>query len=350
VLAIPTASPAGVPHVVRPGETLWTIAYANNLTTRALAAANGLSPDAHVILGSTIKIPTVSEAAAALAARPATQISPAAPSAAAAGTYTVRPGDTLGALATRSRVTVRQLAALNGLDPAKPLLIGKVIRLPRGAAGSTVSTTAAAPAAGTYTVRPGDTLSGLAARAGIPLRQLAAVNGLDPAKPLLIGKVIRLATASATATTTPVAPRPTAGDPPPYPTPERVTAADIGAVAIRNGVPAPLAAAIAWQESGFSNAVVSSASARGVMQIMPATWAWVQQYLARRTLNPRLAIDNVASGVLFLGYLLRETGGDQGLTAAGYYQGLRSVRRSGLYATTRQYVNNVLALRSRFGG
>jgi len=348
-LTIPAASPAGVPHVVRPGETLWTIAYANNLTTRALAAANGLSPDAHVVLGQTIRVPTVSEAVAALAARPATQLT----SSTGAGTYTVRPGDSLGALAARSHTTVRQLAALNGLDPARALLIGKVLRLPQGSGASAAPT--AAPAA-TYTVRPGDTLTAVAARAGIPMRQLAAMNGLDPARPLYVGRVLRLspgATASgAGAAGGPVitAPAPVTGDPPPYPTNERVSAGDIAAVATRNGVPAPLAAAIAWQESGFNNAVVSGASARGVMQIMPGTWAWVQQYLAGRPLNPRLAIDNVASGVLFLGYLLRQTGGDQGLTAAGYYQGLRSVRRSGMYSSTRQYVDNVLALRSRFGG
>ena len=327
-----------MPHVVRPGETLWTIAYANNLTTRALAAANGMSPDAHVVLGQTIKVPTVAEAKAALAARGVPQITAAAP-----GTYTVRPGDSLGALAARNHTTVRQLAALNGLDPAKPLLIGKVLRLPQGGAGG--STPAAAAGAGTYTVRPGDTLSGVAARLGISMRQLAAVNGLDPVKPLLIGKVLRVGGV-------PTAAAPTGGPPgpPPYPTNERVTSSQIAAVASRNGVPAPLASAIAWQESGFNNAVVSNVGARGVMQMMPATWAWVQQYLAGRPLNPRLAIDNVASGVLFLGYLLRQTGGDQGLTAAGYYQGLRSVRRNGLYSSTRQYVNNVLSLRSRFGG
>ena len=43
--ALLAASPAAanVPHVVQPGETLWTIAAANNFTTRSLAAANGLS-------------------------------------------------------------------------------------------------------------------------------------------------------------------------------------------------------------------------------------------------------------------------------------------------------------------
>src|SRR3954470_13212039 len=69
VTALLAGSPAaaGVPHVVQPGETLWTIAAANNFTTRSLAAANGLSENSNVVLGSTIQIPSISEASAALA-------------------------------------------------------------------------------------------------------------------------------------------------------------------------------------------------------------------------------------------------------------------------------------------
>ena len=45
-----------------------------------------------------------------------------------------------------------------------------------------------------------------------------------------------------------------------------------------------------------------------------------------------------------------ERDGDPALAAAGYYQGLSSVRRIGMLPETRRYVDNVLALRSRFGG
>ena len=62
------AAPAGaaVPHVVQPGETLWSIAAANNLTTRTVAAFNGLSEDSQVVLGQTIQVPTTVEGYAAL--------------------------------------------------------------------------------------------------------------------------------------------------------------------------------------------------------------------------------------------------------------------------------------------
>ena len=38
------------------------------------------------------------------------------------------------------------------------------------------------------------------------------------------------------------------------------------------------------------------------------------------------------------------------MAAAGYYQGMASVRRIGMLPETQRYVANVLALRSRFGG
>src|SRR3954451_1023992 len=277
------AVPAGaaVPHVVQPGETLWSIASSNNFTTRSLAAANGLSEDASVIAGTTLQIPSVAEAASALGGAPVAAGSAPKPM----GGYIVRPGDTLSALAARAGVSVQQMAFMNGLDPAGVLLAGSALKLPTGAP---VATTAAAPT-----------------------RVVAA---------------------------------------PPTPTPGRVSAADIAMVANRNGVPASLASAIAWQESGFNNAMVSSANARGGMQVLPGTWDWVQQNIALRKLDPANPIDNVGAGVLYLGRLLREPGGDPALAAAGYYQGLASVRRNGMLPETRRYVDNVLALRGRFGG
>ena len=68
IAAAIAAAPAGaaVPHVVQPGETLWSIAAANNLTTRTVAAFNGLSEDSQVVLGQTIQVPATVEGYASL--------------------------------------------------------------------------------------------------------------------------------------------------------------------------------------------------------------------------------------------------------------------------------------------
>jgi soluble lytic murein transglycosylase-like protein len=86
------------------------------------------------------------------------------------------------------------------------------------------------------------------------------------------------------------------------------------------------------------------------MQVMPGTWEWVQQNLAESQLNPASTQDNVKAGTLYLNQLLRDTGGDERMAVAAYYQGLGSVRENGLLPETEQYVSNVMALRGRFGG
>jgi N-acetylmuramoyl-L-alanine amidase len=289
-LALCAPANAAVIHTVQPGETLWSIATANNFTTRALAAANGLSEDSQVVLGSQIKIPSVSEAAAALSS----------------GT-------------------------------------------PLSSSGST-STSSGAPPAGAYTVRPGDTLSSIAGRSGVPMIAVANMNGVDPARPLLIGTVLKLPTGAQLTSSTPAPSNTVVPNAPPYPTPERVSSSTISEIAAAHGVPASLASAIGWQESGFNNDLVSSANARGVMQILPGTWSWINSNLAVSPLNASSAADNVHAGVLYLGQLLKDTGYNIPETIASYYQGLDSVRREGMLPATREYVNSVMALRSRFGG
>ena len=314
------AAPAGaaVPHVVAPGETLWSIASANNLTTRTVAAFNGLSEDSQVVLGSTIQVPTTVEGYAALVNAGLVPADPAAASAPAPAAAPAPAPDGAGVQAAPTTATVSS-------GPAPQ---------------------------GHYKVRQGDTLGALAASSGVSVDAMAAMNGLDPSAPLLIGTVIKLPSGA------PAPPRASTPEPAqtvvpqadPVPTNAVVGAADVQSVASLHGVSPSLAAAIAWQESGFNNAMVSSANARGVMQVMPGTWSYVQDNLADRALDPDSATDNVHAGVLYLKRLLADTGGDESAAIAGYYQGLSSVRSRGMYDDTKQYVANVQALRARFGG
>jgi LysM repeat protein len=317
----PAAAGAAVPHVVQPGETLWSIAAANNLTTRTVAAFNGLSEDSQVVLGSTIQVPTTVEGYAALVNA---GLVPADPAQAAAP------------------------AAAPAPDGAGPEVAGTT-----ASAGATTATVSGAPAPqGHYKVRPGDTLGALASSSGVSVDAMAAMNGLDPAALLQVGTVLKLpsgAPAPAGAAT----PEPAQTVVPqadPAPTSTVLGAADVQSVASLHGVSPSLAAAIAWQESGFNNSMVSSANARGVMQVMPGTWSYVQDNLADRTLDPNSATDNVHAGVLYLKRLLADTGGDENAAIAGYYQGLSSVQSRGMFDDTKQYVANVQALRARFGG
>ena len=82
---------------------------------------------------------------------------------------------------------------------------------------------------------------------------------------------------------------------------------------------------------------------------MPGTWQWIENNLSG-PLDPSSPADNVKAGSLYLGQLLMDTGGDEREAVAAYYQGLESVRQQGMLPETQRYVDNVMALRSRFGG
>jgi LysM repeat protein len=349
VCALTPATSAAAVHTVAPGETLWGIAMANNLPTSAVATANGLSPDARVVTGTNLTIPAPGQT-------PTPPVNAAPSAGTGGGGYQVVAGDTLSGIAARNGLSLSALAAANGLQTDSWVIQGRSLRIP--AAGSAPVAQGAAPAAasgapeamGAYTVRPGDTLSGLAAAARVPAAQMAYMNGLDPKAMLIAGTVIKLPTGASIAASGPVPARTIVPQAAPMASPGRLNAVQVGSLAAAQGVPSSLASAIAWQESGFNNAMISAANARGIMQIMPGTWSWVQANLSSTPLDPSSPTDNVKAGSLYLAHLLRETNGDPSLAAAAYYQGLDSVRRIGMLPETQRYVANVLALRSRFGG
>jgi LysM repeat protein len=322
VLAAPAAASAAFPHVVAPGESLSSVAATDGLSVDQLASANGIAADGQLVAGATLMIPPQAGGTGGSGAS----------GAAGSGTASVADGSGGGAEA------------------------------PVSASSASASASSASASASGYVVQPGDTLSGIAARTGTSVAELAATNGLDPNGVLLAGAALRLAGSGSVGSATPSQVPSAATQPvgaaaegsatnPPYPTPERVSSSEVGSIASANGVSPSLAAAIGWQESGFNNDLVSSADARGVMQILPGTWEWIQRTLTAGTpLAPASAASNVRGGVLLLHSLLASTGGDPALAAAGYYQGLSSVRRNGLFSDTQQYVNSVMALRQRFGG
>jgi len=275
--------------------------------------------------------------------------------ASAAFVHVVGAGESLYSVAAADGLSVTGLAAANGLSPDSQLTPGQALQIPpQGAAvpgpASAAPVPASTPAGGDYLVQPGDTLSAIAAAHGLTVEQLASANGVDPAGVLVSGTTISVPGASASATPSSVSASPLPADAA-QPTAESVSAGQIGTIAAANGVSPSLAEAIGWQESGFNNGLVSRTGATGVMQIEPGTWNWIGQNLVSPPpLSNLSATDNVRGGVLLLRSLLGQTGGDPSLAAAGYYQGLESVRRHGMYADTQRYVDDVMALRSRFGG
>ncbi len=98
--------------------------------------------------------------------------------AAASDTLVVRAGDTLSGIAARQGVTVGQLVALNRLTDPNRIYAGQTLRLRPVARPPAPSGTAARPAAIAHVVRPGETLTGIAVRYGTTIGAIATANGL----------------------------------------------------------------------------------------------------------------------------------------------------------------------------
>ena len=182
----------------------------------------------------------------------------------------------------------------------------------------------------TYVVRPGDTLTVIAARHRTTVHLLARANGLDPSRFLIIGTRIRVPTAVST---------PTIADP-------FSVRLSLDRWSAHYGVDARLARALAWQESGYQPSVVSSVGAQGVMQLLPTTWDFVETIVIGRSI-PHTTDGNVRIGIAYLRHLLHEFDGDERLALGAWYQGAAAVRKHGLYGETRAFVANVLALKQR---
>jgi LysM repeat protein len=354
----PATASAAFDHVVSKGETLSSVAAADGLSISELATANGMSADSELVSGSTLVIPPQGAAGQTAAAAPAARTgapasAPVASSASGSGGYVVQRGDTLSGIAARLGVSVDSLAAANGLDPSALLIAGTALHSTGGSPSSSAGeasepASAASSASGGYVVRRGDTLSAIAARMGVSLDSLAASNGLDPTRLLIAGITLHVSGAPAGTEADPnVAPAGSGAEP----TGDTVSSSEVGSIAATEGVSPSLAEAVGYQESGFNNNEVSSTGATGVMQIEPDTWNFIGATLAGSPpLSPDSATDNIRAGALLLHSLLDQTGGDAQMALAGYYQGLQSVREHGLYGDTQAYVNNVMALQSRFGG
>jgi soluble lytic murein transglycosylase-like protein len=240
-------------------------------------------------------------------------------------TYVVVKGDTLSGIARRLGSSQSAIAELNHLPNLDLVRIGQRLRIPGDAPAA-----APAPAFVQHTVTPGQRLSGIAALYGTTVSTLAGLNNLTNPNLIRLGQVLQV-------------PAP-ATVPAPVPTVEDLLERYSG----QYGVDPNLVKALAWQESGWKQQVVSRTGAVGVMQVQPETGVFTGQYLLSSEVNLSDVDHNVRAGVRFLAYLLDQTNGDERSAVAGYFQGLRSVRQRGLMDETRRYVANVLALKKRF--
>jgi LysM repeat protein len=392
---IPAGSvPATVPSAFRPaqvsapaeytiarGDTISGIAGKFGLDTYAVLKLNGLQANTIIYPGQKIKLDG-SAAPAAPAPAPAAP----APSAPAGGSaYTVKPGDTLSAIAARHGVKLSEVFGWNGLNMRSIIRPGQQIKIGGGTAAPAPSAPAPAapapsapapeaPASGSYTIKSGDTLSGIAARNGVKLADILSANRLTMSSIIYPGQKLALPGSSLApastpspppaATVTPLVPSTFLGFTYPAavvssanqnkallnasPVPSREQMKTIVAdTARRMGVDPSLALAFAFQESSFDHRSVSPANAIGTMQVIPSSGQWASDLVGRQ-LNLLDPYDNATAGVAIIRQLTR-TSPDLDTAIAGYYQGQYSVSKYGMYDDTKQYVASIKDHQKNFG-
>lgn len=165
------AQPAAGTYVVKSGDTLSGIASRYGTSYQELARINGIADPNKIYPGQVLRLSGATPAPA--------------PAPAGGSNYIVKPGDTLSGIGTKFGVDWKTIAAVNGIANPNLIYPGQRLTIPGSGA-------APAPAGRSYTVKSGDTLSGIASKYGTSYQALASYNGIADPNKIYPGQVIRI--------------------------------------------------------------------------------------------------------------------------------------------------------------
>ncbi len=337
--------------VVQPGDTLTHISKRQHVSIDKLVDLNDLADPNRIYVGQRLRI------AAEPAAQPAAPPAPATP---AVRVHAVTPGQNLTSIARAYGVTIAAIVKANAITNPSRIYAGQRLAIPGTAPAASApaapapASPAAAPApkpapAKVHTVTRGQNLTSIARAHGVTIAAIVQANGLTDPSRIYAGQRLTIpskATPTAASGAAPVMPASMAALVAKRDAVRRVIVEE----ATRYKVPPAFALAVAWQESGWQQGVVSHAGAVGVMQLMPATAVWVGDAM----LGARVDIDdtrqNIRAGVRLLAHYLAHYKGDRDRVLAAYYQGQWATDHHGIYAVSRPYIASIKVLTRLFGG
>ncbi len=176
--AAPAPTTIVVTYKVRSGDTLANIARAQGVSMDDLKGWNGIRNENQIYAGQRLTIRKAAPPAAPSSTHPAAAPAKAPPKPAPAPTvYTVRSGDTLSGVAAARNVTLDQLKSWNKLS-GNTIVVGQTLIVGGAAA---VPAPSAASRTTVYVVRRGDTLGNIADRYNCTIADLKSWNGLSGA-------------------------------------------------------------------------------------------------------------------------------------------------------------------------
>ena len=180
-------------HVVRRGDTLYSIARRYGTTVQAIMNTNGLSNRNFIWVGQRLTIPGTSSGSSSSQGGTYT-----------GGAYVVRRGDTLYSIARRYGTSVQAIVSANGLRNSNYIWVGQRLTIP-GSSSSSQGGGTIPSSSSVHVVRRGETLASIARRYGTSVAAMATLNGLRNPNLIFVGQRLNIprGSSSGSGTTTP---------------------------------------------------------------------------------------------------------------------------------------------------
>ena len=181
-----STSSSAMTYTVKSGDTLSSIASSYNTTTSTLTSLNNLSNPNLIYVGQVLKVAGSSTSVSTSTS------SSSASQATTSGTYTVKAGDTLSSIAISYNTTTAALASANSISNANLIYVGQVLKVTGTSSSTSTTTSSTSSTSGSYTVKSGDSLSAIAAAHGLNWKTLAAKNNIASPYVIYVGQQLSL--------------------------------------------------------------------------------------------------------------------------------------------------------------
>jgi len=188
-------------HIVKKGETLWSIAQECNLSLDQIIATNNLTNSELISIGQKIEIPSTKNTTPEtnIITQPVTDKpnskmnnNISQPQNSEPIVYTVRAGDNLWNISRKYGVSVEVITDVNNLRDKDSLSLGQKLEIPAIGGGVSNSNQKEEPIIVNYTIVKGDTLWTISQRYDVNMNTIISTNNLKEISQLSIGQKLNL--------------------------------------------------------------------------------------------------------------------------------------------------------------